>query len=300
MSESDQAWLTRGRGLAPEWQWSFTADAPLVGLELARETGETFVADAAGSVYLIDRRGRVVTLTRGLPGLQEIAWSDAGTGGAVVGGDSTLTLLNRQLRVVWTTDLRQSVAAIAVDPFGHHIAVCFEGGSTRILNSNRKLVAEFQTTRPLAFVRFVTTVPELISAADNGLICRHQLTGSQLWGEAWWSNIGDLCITGDGEAIFLAGLNMGVQRFDADGNSQGTYVIDGTPNRIATSFALRRLAVATVENSLAWLDADGEILWMARTPEPVQTLRCDPIGSGMVCGFESGRVARLEWGAPIV
>jgi hypothetical protein len=300
MNGSDQDWLDGGRGLAPERTWSFTADAPLVGLELARETGETIVADAAGSVYLLDRRGRVLTLSRGLHSLSGIAWSDAGTTGAVIVGDSALTVLNRQLRVVGTSELRETILTVAIDPFGRHFAVCLQGGETRILNANRKTIARFTTTRPLSYARFVTTEPDLISAADNGLVCRHHLDGTPVWGEPWWSNIGDLCITGDGQTVFLAGLNLGIQRFDGNGNSQGTYLVEGTPNRIAASFALKRLVASTVEKGLVWLDSDGEILWATQTPEEIRSLCCDPLGTGIVCGFESGRVVRLDWGFPVV
>jgi len=76
MTESEQRWLDQGRGLSPEWTWSFTADAPLVGLDLARESGDTVAADASGSVYILDRRGRIVTLSRGLHELMDIAWAD--------------------------------------------------------------------------------------------------------------------------------------------------------------------------------------------------------------------------------
>jgi hypothetical protein len=299
MSNADQKWLEGGRGLPPEWTWSFTADAPLVGLELARETGETVVADAAGSVYLLDRRGRIVTLSRGLHTLSGIAWCDAGMTGAVIVGDSNLTVLNRQLRVVGTSDLRDPILTVAVDPFGRHFAVSLQTGETRILNAGRKTIARFTTTRPLSYTRFVTTETDLISAADNGLICRHHLDGSPVWGEPWWSNIGDLCISGDGRTIFLAGLNLGIQRFDEGGNSQGTYVLEGTPNRIAASFALKRLVASTVEKGLYWLDSDGEILWATTTPEEICSLRCDPLGTGIVCGFETGRVVRLDWGFPV-
>jgi hypothetical protein len=299
MSGSDKNWLEGGRGLPPEWTWSFTADAPLVGLELARETGETIVADAAGSVYLLDRRGKILTLSRGLHSLSGIAWSDAGTTGAIVVDDTTLTVLNRQLRIVGTAEFREPILTVAADPYGRHFAVCFENAETRILNSSRKTIARFATTRPLSYARFVTTETELISAADNGLICRHQLDGSPVWGEPWWSNIGDLCVTGDGRTIFLAGLNLGIQRFDGGGNSQGTYVVEGTPKHIASSYALRRLITSTVEKGLIWLDSEGEVLWSTETPEDVCCLRCDPLGSGIVCGFESGRVARFDWGFPI-
>ena len=300
MSGGDPSWLTGGRGLAPEWTWSFAADAPLVGLELARETGETLVADAAGSVYLLDRRGRILTLSRGLHTLSGIAWSDAGLTGAVVVGGSALTVLNRQLRVVWSYDLHQPILTVAVDPFGRHFAACLETGETRVINANRKTVARFTTTRPLSFTRFVTTEADLISAADNGLVCRHHLDGSPVWGEPWWSNIGDLSITGDGQTIFLAGLNLGIQRFDGGGNSQGTYLIEGTPNRISATFAMKRLVASTVEKGLVWLDSEGEILWSTTTPDEIRALRCDPLGSGILCGFEDGRVVRLDWGFPVV
>jgi hypothetical protein len=298
MTEPEQRWLDQGQGLSPEWTWSFTADAPLVGLDLARESGDTLVADASGSVYLLDRRGKILTLSRGLHELTDIAWSDAGNTGAVVVGESTLAVLNRQLRLVWTSELHEPIRALAVDPYGHHFAAGLEGGETRIINSNRKTVARFKTTRPLAHIRFVTSHPDLIAAADNGLVCRHDLQGTALWGEPCWSNVGDLSITGDGGTIFLAGLNLGIQRFDGNGNSQGTYVVEGTPQRVSTSFTLNRVVTSTVEKGLIWLDSDGEILWAAETPEEIVTLRCDPLGAGFVAGFEGGRVVRLDWGAP--
>lgn len=299
MTEPEEQWLDGGRGLGPEWTWSFTADAPLVGLDLARETGETLVADTAGSVYLLDRRGRVVTLSRGLHALDEIAWSDAGELGAVVVDDHVLHVLSRQLRITWSYEFQQAILAIAVDPFGRHFACCLAGGETRILNASRKTVSRFETSRPLAFIRFVATETDLIAAAESGQIFRIELDGTPLWRESCWSNIGDLAITGDARTVLIAGLNLGIQRFDGDGNSQGTYVIEGTPNRVAVSFALRRLITSTVENSVYWLDSEGEILWAADVPESIRTLRCDPFGTGIVCGFESGRVVRLDWGMPI-
>jgi hypothetical protein len=298
MTQPEERWLDGGRGLGPEWTWSFTADAPLVGLDLARETGETLVADAAGSVYLLDRRGRILTLSRGLHALAEIAWSDSGECGAVVVDDHVLNVLSRQLRVTWSYEFHEAILAIAVDPFGRHFACCLGGGETRILNVGRKTVTRFSTARPMAHVRFVASQPELIAAAESGLLCRIGLDGTPIWNEACWSNIGDLAITGDGRTVFIAGLNLGIQRFDGYGNSQGTYVLEGTPNHIATSFGLRRLVASTIEKGLYWLDADGEILWAAETAEAARTLRCDPLGAGIVCGFESGRVVRFDWGLP--
>ncbi len=299
MSDADQKWLEGGRGLPPEWTWSFTADAALVGVELARETGETVVADAAGSVYLLDRRGRILTLSRGLHALSGITWCDAGTSGAVIVGDSTLTMLNRQLRVVGTTDLHEPILTVAIDPYGHHFAVCLQNAETRILNANRKTIARFTTTRPLSYARFVTTETDLIAAADNGLICRHHLDGTPVWGEPCWSNIGDLCVTGDGQTIFLAGLNLGIQRFDGGGNSQGTYVWRGprtaSPPRSLSNGWSRRPWKKGLSGSIPTAKSCGR----RRRPRKYALYRCDPLGAGILCGFESGRVVRLDWGFPV-
>jgi len=62
---------------------------------------------------------------------------------------------------------------------------------------------------------------------------------------------------------------------------------------------LKRLVASTVEKGLIWLDSDGEILWFCETPEETVSVRCDPLGTGFVCGFDSGRIVRLDWGYPV-
>jgi hypothetical protein len=51
-------WLEQGAGRQPHVSWSLTIDAPLVAMQLARETGELLAADAAGGLYKIDRAGQ--------------------------------------------------------------------------------------------------------------------------------------------------------------------------------------------------------------------------------------------------
>jgi hypothetical protein len=64
MTEPEPDWLTSGKGERPRRRWSFTADAPLVCLELARESGEVLAADTSGGLYLLDRRGQIAALSR--------------------------------------------------------------------------------------------------------------------------------------------------------------------------------------------------------------------------------------------
>ena len=51
MTEGAADWLvTTGRGDRPTLRWSFSIDAPLADLRLARETGEIVAADIAGGL----------------------------------------------------------------------------------------------------------------------------------------------------------------------------------------------------------------------------------------------------------
>ncbi len=86
MNEDDGDWLKFGEGTPPQLSWSLATEAPLVALRLARETGEVLAADAIGTLYHIDRTGRIANITRGPSPIRAIAWSDTGTGGRRPGG----------------------------------------------------------------------------------------------------------------------------------------------------------------------------------------------------------------------
>lgn len=298
MSSADPAWLSSGRGIAPQWRWSVTVDGPLVFLALARETGEVLAVDATGGLYRLDRRGRISSLTRGFHDVSALAWDDTGRFGAVVTGDSTLCVLSRQLKVEWALELQDAILALAMDPHGHYVAVSLANGQTAVYDVYKRRISQFDTVRPLSFLQFLASEATLIGAAEYGLLCAHEIKGPVIWNEKLWSNVGDLCATGDGAAIYLAGFNYGIQTFDGDGNIHGSYMVEGTPNHVATTFVPKRLVVTTLEGSIYWLDADGEMLWATDLPEEICLVCCDPLGIGIVCGFSSGRIVRLDWGPP--
>jgi hypothetical protein len=295
MSDSTPEWITHGRGEAPELRWSFGCDAPLAALALAREAGEVLAADTAGGLYLLTRQGRIIALTRGLHSVEMIAWSDSGDGGFAVLGESAVCRLSRQLEVEWSLEFPDSVLAIAAAPYGGQVCVSLANGANHVFDARKSRVSSFETMRPLSFLQFVAVEPAIIGAAEYGLLCCHELGGGEIWNEKLWTNVGALSVTGDGRTILLAAFNHGIQSFDGDGTNRGSYIVDGTPSRVATSFVRKRLVASTVERHLYWLDADGEMLWAADVPEDVTGLACDPLGNWLVCGFASGHVVRLDW-----
>ena len=136
----------------------------------------------------------------------------------------------------------------------------------------------------------------LVASAEHGLVCMHQLNGSQSWSDKLWSNVGGLAVTGDGQFLFLACQSHGVQVYDGDGRTIGAYVLDGTTSRVDVSFDGKRIIAATVERRLFWLNADGEILWSTTAPDDIEFVACDPLGEWILCGLKCGRVYRLDFG----
>lgn len=288
-------WSQHGQGERPVIAWSFSLDAPLTAFTLARETGEIVAVDSSGGLYLLDRRGRVKTLTRGFKSLGALAWSDTGTHGAAATGSSKLSWIDRTLSVKWSRNLREEILSLAVDAHGHYAAVALAGGETLLFDARRREVGRFKTIRPLRHLKFSAGRPLLLGAAEYGLICCRQLDGSEAWSQRLWSNVGDLTVTGDGEEIFLARFNQGVQKLDRSGQGRGSYQVRGTPNHVSTSFVPGRLGVTTVERDIYWLDAEGGLIWATHLPDDVCGIAVDALGSGLTCGFQSGRLYRLEW-----
>lgn len=288
------AWVTEGHGPRPRVRWTFSTEAALLAADMARETGEVLAADASGGLSLLDRGGRMLSVTRGLPKVWSVVWSDTGRGGAAIVGESRLCRFNRRLDVQWSLDLPDTILALAVDPYGEYTAVSLAGGTNLVLNSRKTRISRFETDRPLSHLQFMTDNAAALGAAEYGLLGNYRLDGRQNWQVQMLANIGDLAVAGN--AIFLANFVRGIQVLEMDGASRETYVIEGTPHRVAASVSAHRLAVGTLEGHFYRLDSQGEMLWTAELPDELVALMSDPFGNWMVCGFASGRMMQLDWG----
>lgn len=292
---SSEDWLHGGTGRSPERRWSYQTEAALVTLRLARETGELLAVDANGSLYVLDPDGKLVAMGQGRAKVSDVAWSDTGAGG-VAAVDDKLVWFDRRLRVGDTKDLPKPVCGIAIESHGHFVVASTEDCFTTVFDSHQKRVQRFETIQPLIFLDLLVESPAIVGAAEFDVFCCYQFAGGQRWHEKLWSNVGDMCVSGDGDAILLAAFNHGLQRFDTDGKNRGSYQIGQTVCRVATDYAVHRVAAASLEGEFFWLNSTGEIIWQSKPPGEVKRIVCDPRGTGCVVGLSSGRIERLEWG----
>lgn len=296
MSEStDSEWLGAGSGLAPYKQWAFTTDAPLVAMEWARESGEVLAADASGGLYHFDRGGQLASLTRGYHALNALALADTGEHAIAAIDDVRLCRVNRQLRTDWSIEMSEPILAVATDPHGHCFAASLADGRTVLYDSEKRRLGQYQTHRPLRYLQFLSTEKVILGSAEHGLFCRYELPGREIWADTSWANVGGFAATGNGRRVYVAGYTHGIRVIDGDGQSKAGWIPEGTTGLIACSFVPKRVVAATQERHLYWLDEDGEMLWGVLAPEDIAAVQCDPLGKGMMVGFQSGRLLRLDW-----
>lgn len=291
----DPEWLSDSSGVRPRLAWSIKTEADILATAYARETGFTYVTDESGCIQAIDRKGEIAVVTRGYRDADLLAWADDGSSGVIITECEQITRLSPKLKSIWSATLPGEAISLAIGPYGNHVGVGLINRQNMILNWTNKRTTEFETMRPLYFLRFLTTEAQVIGAANQGLMCCHELNGEEVWREQITSNVGDVRITGDADTILLAGFNHGVQMYDDEGTHQGSYMVEGTPKLVDCTFVPENVAVTTVERHLYWLDADGEMRWAAELDEELVGLHCDALGGGLVIATQSGWVHRLEW-----
>lgn len=294
-SSAGADWLRSGSGSIPALNWSFTTEGQVTALVLAREAGESYIGDAAGAVYRLDRLGRIAAITRLNDPIRSLAWSDDGRYGAAVSGERTVHFLNHVLQIQWSLELPEPPLCVAIAPFGSRLLITGADNSNRIYDAAKKKLATFETMRPLAFAQFIGSEPAVVACAEHGLIGYYDMAGQTLWSDKLWSTVGQLAVSGDGGLIYLACYTHGVQVYNGDGETVGSYMLDGTVARVAVSYEPQRMICSIQERRLFWLDADGQILWHAVPPDDVAALQCDPLGEWVVVGLKCGRVLRLDW-----
>jgi hypothetical protein len=295
MSSFSPNWLNDGQGIPPSVRWSFATDAALVALDMGSESGEVLAADETGGLYRLDRRGQLQTVTRGLRGVRAVAWSGTGAAGAAIVGERKVFRLNGQLEAEWSVNLPEPALGVAVTPFGNHTAISLANGGNVVLGPQSEQISIFETIRPQRWIQFLASEPTLIGAAEYGQVCAHQLNGRQLWSERTFTSLGDMHAAANGETILLAAFNQGIQSFGENGSAGDSYLVEGTVCRISCSFNADRIAAATVERHLYWLDSDGQLLWATQVDDDIVRVLCDPLGEWLLCGLSSGHIVRLDW-----
>lgn len=268
----------------------------VAAMDFAAEDRTLVLGTKSGVLLKLNQSGEQLKRERGFGGLKSVVWADAGNFGAAALKKGQLVCFDASLNSKWRVDLPGNILALAISPFGSHIAVSTEHGDVHIVTSDRKEVARFETLQPLRHLQMLHESPALIGAAEFGHLCCHELNGDERWNVRIMNNVGCMVATGCGERILLAAFNHGIQVLDGWGQQEGSFMIDGVPGAVVVAENRRRLAATTLENRLYWMNLDGNLLWAADlSADPVECMAIGPMADRLFLATQSGRLMQLVW-----
>lgn len=299
MSVSD---ASTGVQMQPSLAWTVVTDAPLKGLGLMREAGRIITWDEVDGLVMSDLNGERIWAVRAPGAIQEGAVSDDGSLVALLGESRRLWLFGPELELIADRETVADPLAIAVDPHGRFVAVSSRRDQTHLYTRYGRKAGEFETMQPLAHLVFVPSQPKLLGAAGHGSLFgidlypsgRGKLFAEVAWRESLLSNVGRLAVTGDGGTIIASCYIHGIQRFDAQGRSEGAYHLGGTAVNAVPDFIGRSMAAATQEGELFLLNRAGNVRWKTALPRPAVALEIDALGRWLVYAQATGEVSRID------
>ncbi len=266
------------------------------GLTIAREARTIAAGTRNGRLCLMTQAGDRIRESLNFGQLSRVVLCDSGELGVAVLGSSSLALFDNSLKTLWQSSITGRITAVAISPYGGHLAFATDSARIHIVTNEKKEVATIDTRRPMDHLAFLTEEPHLIAAAEFGQMCRYDLKGREVWTEHILNNVGDLSVSEGGKRLFLAAFNHGVQVYGLDGQQLGSFAIDGIPSRVVCSATRARVAVLTLENRIFLLNFEGSIQWAVDiSQDPPEHIAMGPLGDRLFIASSSGCLLAATW-----
>jgi len=269
----------------------------IAALQYSQESREIFVATANGRLCVLSELGERLRESVHFSQVRLLAVAQTGEMGVAVTGEGGLLCFGSDLKPIWEARVTGRITAVTIAPYGSHIAFATDSSRIHIVTSERRELSKVECRRPIEYLHFLSTSPQLIAAAEFGELSCYDLKGRQVWSVPQVSNIGGVAVSEGGRRLFLAAFNHGVLVCDEDGEQLGTFAIDGIPARVCCSAIQRRVAVLTLENRIFWLNFEGAVQWAVDLSHDVpQHIAVSAPGDKLLIATQSGCLLSVTWG----
>lgn len=288
--------LQNSHGRRPTVVFDICPGGDIVAMDLASETGTLLVASSIGQLMLLSSDGDPIAFELGFDHADRLAFAASGQFAALVRDENQVALLSAGLKSLWSAQITGVITALAIAPWGSHVAVATDSARIHIVTADRRELCRIDTGRPMEFLTFLQQEPALIAASEFGNMYCFDVHGQEQWHQKMSNNAGDLAVSADGSRIVLAAFNHGVQVYNDRGRHLGSFMVDGIPCQAALAANLQRVAVLTLEHRLMWLNMEGNVLWGADlSADPPVRICAGPLGDCVYVATTSGRVLQLRW-----
>ena len=203
--------------------WIWYASGKLKTCGLLREKQWIYACDDANTIYLLDHAGTLIAQTRINREVTAVAAAENGTRIVVGCRTGHLLWLDQELETAIEIEWARDISAVAIDPYGEYAVACTSECNNLVVNAAGKKVSEFKTRQAQRFAAFVPTTGSIVLSAENGHVSSYSIYGQAEWSSGHWTNIGGMAVSGDGDAVLLAGFSHGILRYNSEGRKEGIY-----------------------------------------------------------------------------
>ncbi|MEI7700471.1 MAG: hypothetical protein WCK86_11790 [Planctomycetia bacterium] len=268
----------------------------IAALQYSQESRQIFVATNNGRLCVLSEQGERLRESVHFSQVRKLAVAQTGDAGVAIIGESGLVCFASDLKPIWDARVTGRINAVAMAPYGGPIAFATDSSRIHIVTSERRELSKVECRRPIEYLHFLSTAPQLIAAAEFGELSCYDLKGRQVWSEPQVSNIGGIAVSEGGRRLFLAAFNHGVLVCNDEGDQLGTFAIDGIPSQVCCSAIQRRVAVMTLENRIFWLNFEGSVQWAADLSQDIpQHMAMSALGDNLLIGTQSGCLLSVAW-----
>lgn len=288
--------LRNSYGASPDEVFEDFFPSGIAAMDLSSEGRRLVVATRTGQVTLLNMVGDRTAEDLRFGRVSRIALSANGDFGVAAVDDSHLVAFDARLKPIWDVSITGRILSVAIAPFGGHVAFGTDSSRIHVVSLDRKEIAKVETRRPIEHIRFLSSKPEMIVAAEFSQLSRMDLKGREIWTLPMMNNAGDMSVCESEDRLFLAAFNHGIQVYDLDGNELGSFAIEGIPSRVCASAANRQVAVMTLENRIYWLNFNGVIHWAADLSADPPVHACvSALGDRLFIATQSGCLIQVMW-----
>ncbi|MCI0380584.1 MAG: hypothetical protein L0215_23605, partial [Gemmataceae bacterium] len=202
-----------------------------------------------------------------------------------IGTNGLVRRLNLDFSVSWERTWPAPLLAVALDPFGHWLALATGQGEVLLADARSagqsQLVRKISCSRPLRQLVFAPNCLLLAGCADYGLVGMFDHIGAWKWRDAPVVHLGGMSISGDGSVLLLACFSEGVHRYDRSGRAHKRLATPKPCRLVAQTFDGSLIVASGLENELWCFDAAGSLLQTAGLEQPVTALALTGLGDNV-------------------
>lgn len=191
-------------------------------------------------------------------------------------------------------DAPNGLCGVGIDADGWYAMATSQSGDVVLIERNGRCVKARAAAQPLHFIAAGLESPNWIGASRMGGVTMYDMDGTALWHRNAMCPVTDMSASANGKLIVLAGLGMGVLRFDGSGKELVPWATPEPVARVSLTADGRKTLAVTSSGTIWLLGPPQRPREVCAMSEPIVGAEIGPLGDVAWLVLESGRSAIID------